>query len=227
MDESTEIIAPQPDRQAQAPSDVLRLVVAVTTLLVVVGIGWLFNEAVVGFVADLLVGLSALPEWLISGLVVGGQLVSLVLVVGGLVLSVVRREWMLIGGGFLAVGVGLLLLSLIEPAIDENAAVVVDFDSSYALVAPDDVVSAGALCALVALVTWAGPWVSRRWRRLAWGAVVALAVEDGDDAAHLVRLMNELEFLAVERMKGIVEANLRYISIVLRSDSTFPIRAPD
>ena len=50
--------------------------------------------------------------------------------------------------------------------------------------------------------------------------MVALAVEDGDDAAHLVRLMNELELLAVERMKGIVEANLRYISIVLRFGST-------
>jgi hypothetical protein len=58
------------------------------------------------------------------------------------------------------------------------------------------------------------------------GAVVALAVEDGDDAAHLVRLMNELEFLAVERMKGIVEANLRYISIVLRFDSTSRMREP-
>lgn len=54
--------------------------------------------------------------------------------------------------------------------------------------------------------------------------MVALAVKDSDDAAHLVRLMNELEFLAVERMKGIVEANLRYISIVLRFDSTFPMR---
>jgi len=57
--------------------------------------------------------------------------------------------------------------------------------------------------------------------------VVALAVEDGDDAAHLVRLMNELEFLAVERMKGIVEANLRYISIVLRFDSNLPTLAPE
>jgi hypothetical protein len=57
--------------------------------------------------------------------------------------------------------------------------------------------------------------------------VVALDVEDGDDAAHLVRLMNELEFLAVERMKGIVEANLRYISIVLRFDNTSPTLALD
>ena len=57
--------------------------------------------------------------------------------------------------------------------------------------------------------------------------MVALAVKDSDDAAHLVRLMNELEFLTVERMKGIVEANLRYISIVLRFDSTFPIPAAD
>ena len=57
--------------------------------------------------------------------------------------------------------------------------------------------------------------------------MVALAVEDGDDAAHLVRLMNELELLAVERMKGIVEANLRYISIVLRFGSTCPALGSD
>ena len=55
--------------------------------------------------------------------------------------------------------------------------------------------------------------------------MVALAVEDGDDAAHLVRLLHELEFLAVERMKGIVEANLRYISIVLRFDKHSPTPA--
>jgi hypothetical protein len=50
--------------------------------------------------------------------------------------------------------------------------------------------------------------------------VIALAVEDRDDAVNLVRLMNELQFLAVERMKGIVDPNFRYISIVLRFGST-------
>jgi undecaprenyl-diphosphatase len=102
--------------------------------------------------------------------------VGLVVVAVGLIVAVRRREWMVIGACVLAAGVALLVLSLVEPAIDENATVVVDFDSSYALVAPDDVVSAGALAALVAIVTCAGPWVPRRWRRLAWAAVVALAV---------------------------------------------------
>jgi hypothetical protein len=43
---------------------------------------------------------------------------------------------------------------------------------------------------------------------------------------NLVRLMNKLEFLAVERMKGIVDPNLRYISIVLTFGSTCPMRKP-
>ena len=176
MDEPTEIIASDPTHQAQAPSDVLRLLVAVVTLLVVVGIGWLFNDAVVGFVADLLVGLSALPEWL--DLDPRGRRPTRQPRARGRRPGARGRQERVEADRrcVLAAGVSLLVLALAEPAIDENAAVVVDFDSSYALVAPDDVVSAGVLGALVAIVTCAGPWVSRRWRRLAWGAVVALAI---------------------------------------------------
>jgi len=45
-------------------------------------------------------------------------------------------------------------------------------------------------------------------------SVVSLAIEDSDDAMQLVRLMNELELQAMERMKGIVDPNPCYICIV-------------
>jgi len=51
------------------------------------------------------------------------------------------------------------------------------------------------------------------------GAVVPLAIENGDDTINLVRFVNELEFQTVEGMKGIVDPNFRYISIVLRFGS--------
>jgi undecaprenyl-diphosphatase len=171
-----EIIAPHPSHEARAPSDVLRLAVAVATLLVLVVVGRLFNEAVVGFVADLLVGLDALPDRLISWLVVGGQAVSMAFLGGGFVMSVIRREWVLLASSLLAAGVALLLFALVEPQVDETALVVLDFDDSFALVAPDAIVSSGVLAAMAAVATTAGPWISRRWRRIAWLSVVLLGL---------------------------------------------------
>ena len=96
MSEPTEVISSEPTRAAKAPTDVLRLAVAVVSLLVVVVIGALFDEAIVGFVADLIRGIEALPTWLVTGLVLFGQVLGVVVIVGGAVMAVVRRRWLLL-----------------------------------------------------------------------------------------------------------------------------------
>ena len=55
-----EIIATDAGRVTQAPSDVLRMAVAVVALLVVTVMGVLFGETMVAFVADLLRGCAAM-----------------------------------------------------------------------------------------------------------------------------------------------------------------------
>ena len=80
--ETTEIISSEPTRTAKAPTDALRLAVAVISLLAVVIIGALFDEAIVDFVADLTLGIEALPTWLITGLVLFGQILGVIVMAG-------------------------------------------------------------------------------------------------------------------------------------------------
>jgi len=172
----TEIIAPQPSRTARAPSDVLRLVVAVVVLLVAVVIGWLFGRVIVDFEARLLQGFHSLPEWFGTALVVAGQVLGLVVLVGGLAVAAVRREWFLIGSALLAVAVAMLILVVLQPLADDTAAAAVQVNEGFTLLPHDRLHSAAALAAIAAVVTAAAPWVSRRWRWAGWALVLILSV---------------------------------------------------
>ena len=172
MSEPTEVISSEPTRAAKAPTDVLRLAVAVVSLLAVVVIGALFDEAIVGFVADLIRGIESLPTWLVTGLVLFGQVLGVVVILGGAVMAVVRRRWLLLGITAAAAGVAVLLTLLIRPIVDHFEPQVADVDASYTLVPADRVASAVGLAILAAIVTAAAPWISRRWRRAGWTVVI-------------------------------------------------------
>ncbi len=167
-----EIVASEPSRSARAPTDVLRLVTAAAVLLVVVVIGALFDEAIVGFVADLVRGLEALPSWLVTGVVVAGQVLAVVVIVGGAVAAVVHRHWFLLAVTAVAAGAAVVLTLLLRPLVDHLAPRVADVDASYTLVPSDRVASTVGLAAMAAVVTAAAPWVPRRWRRAGWAMVI-------------------------------------------------------
>ena len=135
MHVATEIVASEPNRAARAPTDVLRLAVAVGSLLVVVLIGALFDEAIVGFVADLVQGIEALPSWLVTAVIVIGQILGIVVLVGGAVVAVVRRNWILLALAAAAAAVAVLLTLVILPLVDDVAPQVAEVDESYTLVA--------------------------------------------------------------------------------------------
>ena len=56
------VVADEPDRITRAATDALRLVVASVVLVVLMVVGLLFDDAVVGFVADLYRGIDAVPK---------------------------------------------------------------------------------------------------------------------------------------------------------------------
>ncbi|MGH9234773.1 MAG: lipopolysaccharide kinase InaA family protein [Acidimicrobiales bacterium] len=172
MHVATEIVASEPNRAARAPTDVLRLAVAVGSLLVVVLVGALFDEAIVGFVADLVQGIEALPSWLVTAVIVIGQILGIVVLVGGAVVAVVRRNWIVLALAAAAAAVAVLLTLVILPLVDDVAPQVAKVDESYTLVAPDQVVSTMGLAVLAAVVTAASPWIARRWRRAGWTVVI-------------------------------------------------------
>jgi hypothetical protein len=175
MSEPTEIIASDPARATRAPSDVLRLAVALASLVLVVVIGALFDEAIVGFVADLIRGVDALPTWLVTGLVVVGQILGLVVIAGGAVLAAVRGRWFLLAVTAAAAVAAVLLTMLLRPIVDHFEPQVATVDESYTLIPHDRVASVVGLAMLAAVVTAAAPWVGRRWRRAGWTVVLIAA----------------------------------------------------
>ena len=162
------------ERVTWAPTDVLRAVVAAVVLAATVVLGALFHGGVTEFLADLLRGLDRLPEWFVTALVLLAELLALVLIGGGLVVALVRREWRYLATIVVAVAVALLLFVVLQPVADGGRPSVTDLNTSLTPVEPNDV--PGGVALVTAIVTAAAPWVSRRWRRWAWAMVVAVTV---------------------------------------------------
>jgi tRNA A-37 threonylcarbamoyl transferase component Bud32 len=170
-----EVIASDPGRVTQAPSDVLRMAVAVVCLLIVTFLGAVFGESMVSFVSDLFIGLSRLPSGLMTALAVAAQVVGVVLVVVAAVAVVRGRAWHIVVAGVVAAVVAALLTRLISEITADPGAQVTDL-TPVAAVGSTNTWSPGALAALAAVVTVAGPWVPRTWRRAAWALTLAVAL---------------------------------------------------
>jgi undecaprenyl-diphosphatase len=173
--DGVEIIANDAGRVTQAPSDVLRMVVAVVALLVVTLMGVLFGETMVAFVADLLRGLDRLPSWFVTAIAAVAQVVGVVLLVAGLAAVVRSKAWRTLVAAIVAAAAAALLAAGLRELVDAAGSKVVDADA-LAAVGGGQAWSAGAVAALVAVVTVAVPWVPRTWRRVAWALTMAVAL---------------------------------------------------
>jgi len=172
---SAGVTAAPPERVRGAPSDVLRLAVALATLVVVAVVGALFDDTLTGFVSDLLSGLGAIDDWFWTALATLALLGGVGLAVAGVVVAAVRRAWDLLGaavlGGLVAAGVTALLTSLAD-------------GDGRSVTAVDPVVAIGrggswpaaALAAVVGVVAAVSPWLNRRWRRAGWAVAGAVAL---------------------------------------------------
>lgn len=173
--DGVEITASSPERVTQAPSDVLRLAVALVTLIAVTTLGALFGDSVVAFTADLLRGLDQLPTWFLTALAVVAQIVGVGLFSVGLASVVRSRAWhILVAAIVAAAGAGVLTALLRELAGDPGAQVA-DAET-IAAIGGGGSWSAGAVAALVAVVTASAPWVPRAWRRIGWALTMAVAL---------------------------------------------------
>ncbi len=168
--------APAPSVE-RSPSDLLRLVVAVVLLTVELVVQAVFGDTVVTFATDLLRGLDALPGWVVQTLVIATRLLAVVVLGGGLLVTVWRGRWRLVvtvmAAGLLAVGLAAVLNNFAPDA----GGMVVDVDNDLA----GPLTSAGfpsavGVAAVSAVLTAAAPWLSRRWRRLGWLLVAGVTL---------------------------------------------------
>jgi undecaprenyl-diphosphatase len=148
----------------RSPSDVLRLVVATVLLLALLGAEVWFGETLVKFAHDLLRGLEAVPAWLLDTIVTFNRLLALVFLGGGLVVTILRGSWRFLAVVAVAGAAAALLTVVLGPVDPDAAHATSNLDG---LVAPGFPTAIG-LAVTAAIATAAAPWLSRRWRRLAW-----------------------------------------------------------
>jgi len=161
-----DVVVAEPPAPAatRSPSDVLRLVVATVALAVLLVIELWFGSTLVTFAHGLLRGLDAVPAWLLDIIVSVTRVVALAFIVGGLVVVMSRRQVRFLLMILFAGGVAALLVLVLGPIDPSAAAPTSHLDG---LVAPG-FPSAYGLAITGAVVTAAAPWLTRRWRRLAW-----------------------------------------------------------
>ena len=156
----------------RSPVDVLRLAVGVGLLTLVLLFGWVFGDAAIGFLSDLLRGVEALPTWFDTAVLFATRVLAVVVILGGLVAALATRRFRLLGtvvlAGLLAVGI----YALVDEVVRAEEASLVDLPEIHDRITEEDFPTAAGLAQTAAIVTAAAPWLTRRWRRLAWTLVV-------------------------------------------------------
>ncbi len=164
-------------QRVRSPADILRLVVAAVVLVVLLLVEWLFGNALVVFASDLLNGLEALPDWLLTTIVVGTRILTIVVLVGGLAWTAIRQRWDATSTMALGAAIAAVVVALLSGWVDN------DFGDPVAV--PDT--NLGALTngwfptavgigVLAAALTAGAPWLNRSWRRAGWIAVIGLTI---------------------------------------------------
>ena len=164
-------------QRVRSPADILRLVVAAVVLVVFLLVEWLFGNTLVVFASDLLSGIEALPDWLLTTLLVGTRVLTVTVLVGGLAWTAIRRGWaatstMVLGGAISAV----LVVALSGRADDDSGATVAVPDNDLGLLTDGWFPTAVGIGVLAAALTAGAPWLDRRWRWAGWLAVIGLTV---------------------------------------------------
>ena len=135
----------------------------------------LFGETLVGFGADLLRGLEAVPAWIIDVVVVGTRILAVVVFCAGVVWAITGRPWRMLGTVALAVLLAELLVAVGGLAIDfEEGQAPVDVGVDLGPLAGDAFPTVWGLGAVAAALTAAAPWLRRSWRRAGWALLVGM-----------------------------------------------------
>jgi undecaprenyl-diphosphatase len=158
----------------RSPADVLRLVVSSFALLVFVVVDRVSGEPVVRFAHDLLRGVDALGEGFVTAVVSSVRIAAAGLVATALVVAVASGRWRMLGTALLAIGVGIALFAVVDQRTDVGRPALVHLSQVLGPVTSSRFPGGAGIAAVAATATAAGPWLSRRHRRLPWILVLGL-----------------------------------------------------
>jgi glycosyltransferase 2 family protein len=176
-DRGTVVVESPSHSVERSPSDVFRLAVAVVLLAALIVVQAVFGDTLVTFATELLQGLDALPHWIVHTVVVGTRVLAIVVLGGGLVVTLWRGRLRLlltvVVAGLLALGLAVLL----DTFAPDSGGTVVDVDNN--LVGPltgAAFPSASGVAVVSAVLTAAAPWLSRTCRRIGWLLVIGVVM---------------------------------------------------
>jgi len=173
------VVVSEPDTPAvvrSSPVDVLRAVLAAVLLVVLLVFGMLFEDAIQGFLAELLRGVDALGDDLLTAIVLATRAFVVAIFISGLGAAVITKRWRLLATCVTAGLIGSTFAGIAGGAIGVTEAPLVDPTVTLGVISDHKFPTMAGLGAAAALLTAASPWLARRWRRVGWILVVALAV---------------------------------------------------
>jgi hypothetical protein len=173
---SATIVEAEAHDGVRSPVDLLRLVTAVVLTALVFAANWLFGDTLVTFAAELLAGLSALPQWLVTVVVSGSRLLAVALLVAGAVAVVRSGSWRPVPPVLVAAVVAAALTALLGVFDAASADAPVRVDEPLGPLTDPGFPTTAGLAAAAAATTAAAPWLPRRWRWAGWVAVFGLAI---------------------------------------------------
>ena len=170
---STDTGSDQPIQRS--PADILRLVVAAVVVLLLLVVEWLFGDTLVVFASSLLRGLDAVPKWIIDVIVIGTRILGVIVLGGGLVWTLYRRQWRMLVTVAIAGVVAVAIFGLLHPIVETDQGLpTAEPVGGLGPLTTEGHVTTGGIAAVAAILTAAAPWLSRRSRRAGWVLIVGL-----------------------------------------------------
>src|SRR4051812_49332682 len=163
-----------PIQVVRSPADILRVVVAIASLIVVIVMGALF-EGAVSFTHDLLRGVDGFSESFVTAVVIGVRVATIAFLAIGLLVAIIRGRWRLVMTVVVAAAAGAVVFAVFQGLLDDQAPALVTVSDWAGPLTSASFPTATGVAIAAAVVTAAGPWLARGYRRLGWVLTLALA----------------------------------------------------
>jgi undecaprenyl-diphosphatase len=168
-----------PALERWSPVDALRIVVAAVGLLVTILLDRLVGEQLLDFVSDVLAGFQSIDATVVTVFAAVIRVATLAFLVVGFVIAVARGRWPFLATVGLGVGLGIVFALVANALLDTSLTAVLVSDDVLSVVGEEEFPTAAGLAAVTGVVAAGVPWFERRWRRLGWLLVLALATVHG------------------------------------------------